>query len=72
MYIWPSGGPGGAPRGRVAVEPQVRSEEDVMAIGNTNGAAADIGWGWVHFCKIRGGQISATKIGKAAYISKAT
>ena len=55
MYILPSDGTGGAPRGRGAAEPQICSEEDVMAIGNNKGAAADIGRGGVHWPQRKGG-----------------
>ena len=64
MYIWPSDGPGGAPRGRGIAEPQVCSEEDAMTIWNTNGAAANIGKGGVHWPQRRGEQEVATKIGR--------
>ena len=62
----PSDVPGGAPRGRGAAEPQVCSEEDIMAIGNTGGAALDIGQGGIHWTQRRGGHEAATKIVKGS------
>ena len=41
-----------------------------MAIGNTEGAAADIGGGGIHSPQRRGGQESATKIGKVSMYLK--
>ena len=37
-----------------------------MAIGNTGGAALDIGQGGIHWTQRRGGQEAATKIGKGS------
>ena len=41
-----------------------------MAIGNTNGAAVDIGQSDVHCPQSRGGQEEATKIGKGSIYLK--
>ena len=70
MYIWPSDGPGSALMGRGAAEPHVRSEEEAMAFGNTNGDSADIGWGGGHFPQRRCLQEDSTKIGKGSMYLK--
>ena len=41
-----------------------------MAIGNTDGAAADIGKGVVHWPQSRSGKEGATKIGKGSMYLK--
>ena len=64
MYIWPLGGPGGALMGRGAAEPQVRIEEDTMAIGNTDSASADMGQGGGHCPQRRCVQEVSNKIGR--------
>ena len=48
MFISPSYGPSGALRERGVVEPQVHSEENAMAIGNTTSATTYIGGGGVY------------------------
>ena len=72
MFISPSYGPSGALRGRGAVEPQVHSEENAMAIGNTTSATTYIGGGAFTDLKVELERKRQPKLPMVACIQKAT